>query len=225
VSAVPGLWIDCPLSPIRLAAGVDASRCLFGLKKGEQSMRHWIKIMGLTLAANAAGSAQTTWQGLSFGWPMGQVKEALLHKGFHLVPNSVPGRQGWDLEPVFDLKLNPTLHLTPNLVFDSSDKLERVTLILATKQHSAEGMEPSLLAMFAGRLVQPELSAKYGVPVSKAGTCDSVSSSDLIGGPGYVKCEVVWKAEGQSISLEWSCYEGPKMLLFSISYKPISSGL
>jgi len=198
-------------------------------------MSRWIKIVGLVLAANA-GFGQTTWQGLSFGWRLSQVRETLLKKGFHLVRlegtsarfNPGPGQQEWDVQPVFDLQLSsirPTLHFTPNVMFDPTDKLGRVTLILATKQHNTEGIETAALTVLVAGPVQQELTAKYGAPVSKTGVCDSVSSHDLIGGSGQVECEAMWRLEGQNITLKWLYLENPAVLSFAISYKPISSAL
>ena len=216
-----------------------------------------IRIISLVLAANAVGFGQTTWQGLTFGWQLSQVKEAIEKKGSHLaklenrqgrsdddrasgphftVIDSGPGQEQWEVQPVFDLRLSSIyfgpLHFRPHIMFNSTNKLERVTLLLAEKQHNAEGMETPVLTVVTAAPLQRELSAKYGAPVSKRGVCDSVSTSDLIGSSRPVECEVVWRAEGQSISLEWSYFgvlQNKSVVSFfsmMISYRPIqSSGL
>ncbi|MGA2038471.1 MAG: hypothetical protein ABSH42_04275 [Bryobacteraceae bacterium] len=198
-------------------------------------MSRWIKLVGMVLAVSAVGFGQT-WQGLGFGWPLRQVQEALSKKGFHLVRldgaaahfRLGPGHQEWDVQPVFDLQLPsilPPLHFVPDLVFTSTDKLERITLRLAAEKHAAEGMDTALLAALAAAPIQRELSIKYGAPVSMAGACGPVSTSNPADGSGKVSCDAVWRAEGQGVSLEWEYFPGSKKFFLSISYSPFNPGL
>lgn len=194
---------------------------------------HLVRTLALIFLANAAAFGQTTWQGLIFGSRPAQAQATLSKKGFRLVRLDAAsekfqrghGYSEWEAAPVFDLKAANSkmpFHFTPNLIFDPTNKLEEINLMLVTEQHKAEGTDAATLTLIAGTTIEPELTAKYGPALSEKGACQLVSSSALVGGPGQVECSATWKQARQIISLEWKYFEGQDKLFFTITYKPMT---
>ena len=175
------------------------------------------KGMLILVVAAVSGFAQGTWNDLKFGTSLAEVRASLSKQGLALQRSDA----GWEAKPRWNLKtpgVKFAFHFTPILSFSDSNKLERIILMLQTEQHKAEGIEAGSLTSLAAKAIQEQLVGKYGTPISQTGSCDRVSVTELIGGPGRVDCNAMWKAPGQTVTLTWAYFELSDSLVFGITY-------
>ena len=180
----------------------------------------------LVIIGTVSGLAQGTWKNLQFGTSPAEVKASLSKQGLSLQRSD----EGWEVKPQWNLRVPNVkipFHFSPYLSFSGTNKLERIELDLQTDRHMAEGVDATLLTEAAAPYIHEQLVGKYGKPVSQVGICDRVSVNELIGGPGRVECKAVWKAAGQTVTLNWTYFErsvGVGELFFSITYLSSQSG-
>ena len=171
---------------------------------------------GIAMLALAAvsGFAQGTWNDLKFGTSVAEVRESLSKQGLTLKSTQRARLSEWQVTPGWDLEvpgIKVAFHFDPYLTFSESDKLERISLGLKADQHNAEGIDTYVLT---------DLAATTGI-------CDRVSLSELVGGPGKLSCAVVWKAQAQTVKLDWTYFERSiknAKLFFIITYTSSSGG-
>jgi hypothetical protein len=187
---------------------------------------------GIAMLALAAvsGVAQGTWNDLKFGTSVAEVRESLSKQGLTLKSTQRARLSEWQVTPGWDLEvpgIKVAFHFDPYLTFSESDKLERISLGLKADQHNAEGIDTYVLTDLAATKIHEQLVGRYGAPVSQTGICDRVSLSELVGGPGKLSCAVVWKAQAQTVKLDWTYFERSiknAKLFFIITYTSSSGG-
>jgi hypothetical protein len=176
-------------------------------------------VLSLTCAAICDAFAQATWNDLSFGSSLSEVRQALAKQDSTLERSDVP----WIVKPGWDFKspgVKIALHFTPLLYFSDADKLDRISLQL-------KGAKSSITMYEAVTSMHEQLIRKYGKPVIENNTCISASVTDFVNNPHEMDCQAGWRADKQDVTLSWTYYgedPGNGKLSLSIAYVPVEIG-
>jgi hypothetical protein len=191
-----------------------------------------------------AVSAQTTWQGLTFGSTAAHVRSTLSrqpplctgsgaddHDCVAMTMETFPGAQPGEfaLQPPLELwlpSLEAPLHFNTLLYFFNLDRqLARIDLKLDTDRHKAEGKQSSDLVDYAGEPVLAELLGKYGTPLEMSAACEPAEARHLLRARADLDCNVLWKAQGQTVNLAWKYSATSKAYSLLVRYAWVQSGL
>ncbi len=188
--------------------------------------------------------AQPTWQGLGFGSTATQVRSALSRQPplctgsgaddhdcvamtMETFPGALPGE--FTVQPPLELwlpALEAPLHFNTLLYFFNLDRqLTRIDLKLNTDRHKAEGKQGPDLIDYAGEPVLAELLGKYGTPLEMSAACEPAEARRLLGTHADLDCNVLWKAQGQTVSLIWKYSATSKAYSLVVRYAWVKSGL
>jgi hypothetical protein len=189
--------------------------------------------------------AQTTWQGLAFGNSAAHVRDVLSkqppvcnnsdgddHDCVALTMEQLPaGSTGdWTVNPPLELwlpALSSPLHFNAFLTFFNLDRqLVRIDLRLDTDRHKAEGKQAPDLVDYAGEPVLGELLGRYGVPLEMSAACEPAETRRLLRTHAdLIDCNVLWKADGQTVNLAWKYSASGKTYSLVVRYAWVRSGL
>jgi hypothetical protein len=189
-------------------------------------------------------SAQQTWQGLAFGSTATQVRSTLSRQQplctgsgdddracvamtMDTFPGALPGE--FTVQPPLELwlpALEAPLHFNTLLYFFNLDRqLARIDLILDTDRHKAEGKQGSDLVDYASEPVLAELLGKYGPPLEMSEACEPAEARRLLGTHADLDCNVLWKAQSQTVNLIWKYSATTKAYSLVVRYAWVQSGL
>jgi hypothetical protein len=143
-------------------------------------------------------------------------------------PGALSGE--WVVRPSPELwlpALMAPLHFNSLLYFFDSDKqLARIDLKLDTERYKAEGKPESDLVDFAGEPVLAELLGKYGTPLTMSAACEPADMRRLLRMQAdVIDCNVLWKAQGQTVNLAWKYSVSSKTYSLLVRYAWVQSGL
>jgi hypothetical protein len=189
--------------------------------------------------------AQTTWQGLSFGSSATHVRDVLSRQPpvctysngddhdcvaftMEQLPAGSPG--DWTVNPPLELwlpALASPLHFNAFLTFFDTDRqLARIDLRLDTDRHKAEGKNAPDLVDYAGEPVLAELLGRYGPPLEMSAACEPAEARRLLRTRADpIDCNVLWKADSQTVNLAWKYSAVSKTYSLIIRYAWVRSGL
>jgi hypothetical protein len=191
-----------------------------------------------------AVSAQQTWQGLVFGSTAAHVRSALSRQPplctgsgaddhdcvamtMEAFPGALPGE--FTVQPPLELwlpALEAPLHFNTLLYFFNLDRqLARIDLMLDTDRHKAEGKQGSDLVDYASEPVLGELLGKYGTPLEMSAACEPAEARRLLRTHADLDCNVLWKAQGQTVNLIWKYSAATKAYSLLVRYAWVQSGL
>lgn len=189
--------------------------------------------------------AQSTWQGLVFGSTAAHVRDVLSKQPpvctysndddhdctgltMEQLPAGAPG--DWTVNPPLELwlpALPSPLHFNAFLTFFNSDRqLARIDLWLDSDRHKAEGKSASDLVDYAGEPMLGELLGKYGKPLEMSAACEPAEARRLLRSQAdLIDCNVLWKAQGQTVNLAWKYSAAGKSYSLVVRYAWLQSGL
>ena len=192
----------------------------------------------------SAVSAQTTWQGLVFGSTAAHVRSILSKQPplctgsgdddhdcvamtMDAFPGALPGE--FTVQPPLELWLpaiEAPLHFNTLLYFFNLDRhLARIDLQLDTDRHKAEGKQGPDLIDYASEPMLAELLGKYGAPLEMSDACEPAEARRLLGTHTDLDCNVLWKAQGQTVNLAWKYAATTKAYSLVVRYAWVQSGL
>jgi hypothetical protein len=210
---------------------------------GGSSVKMNLPLLALLLIPCAV-SAESTWQGLVFGATAAQVRSALSRQPplcsgsgaddhdcvamtMDASPGALPGE--FTVQPPLELwlpALEAPLHFNTLLYFFNLDRqLARIDLKLDTDRHKAEGKHGSDLIDYASEPVLAELLGKYGTPLEMSAACEPAEARRLVGSHADLDCNVLWKAQGQTVNLTWKYSATTKAYSLVVRYAWVQSGL
>ena len=165
--------------------------------------------------------AQTTWKGLQFGQPRAAARAQLESQSIaaeNTLEGALQSTSDYDLYlPGFTraLPLKVDLRFVDDHLTDVNLSLD----VAAMRHNFPElGDEASLLTFAATRLTGV-LTAKYGTPIARDASCDTVAAS-LVKHTAPA-CVTLWRGEHQAIGLNWFDHTGR----LSIRYEMLTTDL
>ena len=172
----------------------------------------------LAFAISQFACAQTTWHGLRFG-----MNEADIQKNYQGTLQRGVGDDGLVKLSDANQKLG-SWPATAVLHLDKGGKLFMIEVNIvdpftAEPSTGAIGSSFALISVLGEQLTQ-----KYGVPTTSDGEC-GLTIPDVVEDSGRMfGCNKMWRTSDQTVGMSWF-FEGGRLTLFSIVYKPLPSDI